>query len=400
MRELLSVEEYIEELLRLVALDDRVESVPVADSLGRVMAQEVESSVSIPVFDNSAMDGYAVRWADVAAVPARLRVVGDVPAGSDADPEAAPGDCVRIMTGAALPTFADTVVPLEQTETVGGDVVVLEAPVRRGAHVRRAGEDVGRGAVVARAGTTITPGVAGAVAAVGMEQVGVRPFPVVSVCVTGDELVRGGVLKRGQIYESNGIAVAGSLARLGATVDRTDLVGDRPEQLVDWLDAVAPTADLIVLTGGASVGAYDVVRDVIAGAGGVFRHVRIQPGKPQGWGLWGGKPVICLPGNPVSAVVSTEIFVRPMLDRILGRPGSSWHTGVAGSDWTSPSGRRQVLPVALRTDGSGRLVAVPSHAGGSGSHLVTSLAGADGYAMVPEETTAVHAGDLLSVRWL
>ena len=400
MREQLSVEEYIDELLGLVAFDERGESVPVANSLGRVLAREVLSTASIPVFDNSAMDGYAVRWSDIAAVPTRLRIVGDVPAGSDADPDAAPGECVRIMTGAALPIFADTVVPVEQTQDEGAEVVVLEAPFRQGAHVRKAGEDLGRGAVVARVGMTITPGVAGAVAAVGVEQVAVRPRPRVSVCVTGDELVRGGSLRRGQIYESNSVAVGSLLEHLGASLVRADLVRDRPQQLVDWLDAVARDNDLVVLTGGASVGAYDVVRDVITAAGGVFRHVRIQPGKPQGWGVWRGTPVVCLPGNPVSAVVSTEIFIRPMLDLILSRPAAAWHPAVAGSDWTSPNGRRQVLPVTLGTDGAGRLVAVPAHAGGSGSHLVTSLTGADGYAIVTEETTAVHAGDLLSVRWL
>jgi len=400
MREQLSVEEYIDELLSLVASDERCERVAVADSLGRVLAQEVVSTASIPVFDNSAMDGYAVRWSDVAAVPTRLRLVGEVPAGSEVDPVAAPGECVRIMTGAALPTFADTVVAVEQTQDEGADVVVLEAPVRKGAYVRKAGDDVGRGAVVAHAGATITPGVAGAVAAVGVEQVAVRPRPRVSVGITGDELVRGGSLRRGQIYESNSVAVGSLLEHLGANLVRTDLVRDRPQQLVDWLDTVAHSTDLVVLTGGASVGAYDVVRDVITAAGGAFRHVRIQPGKPQGWGVWRGTPVVCLPGNPVSAVVSTEIFIRPMLDLILGRPAAAWHTAVAGRDWTSPNGRRQVLPVTLGTDDAGRLVAVPAHAGGSGSHLVTSLAGADGYAMVREETTAVHAGDLLSVRWL
>ncbi len=400
MREQLSVDEYVGELVSLVASDNRVEHVPLTQGLGRVMAEDVVSAAGIPVFDNSAMDGYAVRWSDVLAVPATLRIVGDVPAGSDADPQAAPGECVRIMTGAALPTFADTVVPIEQTQDEGPEVVVLEAPVRQGAHTRKAGEDVGRGAVVARVGMTITPGVAGAVAAVGVEHVAVRPRPRVSVCVTGDELVRGGSLRRGQIYESNSVAVGSLLEHLGASLVRTDLVRDRPQQLVDWLDSAAPDSDMVVLTGGASVGAYDVVRDVITAAGGVFRHVRIQPGKPQGWGVWRGTPVVCLPGNPVSAVVSTEIFIRPMLDLILGRPAAAWHTAVAGSDWTSPNGRRQVLPVTLGTDDAGRLVAVPAHAGGSGSHLVTSLAGADGYAMVTEETTAVHAGDLLSVRWL
>lgn len=400
MREQLSVEEYVDELLSLVPANEGFEEASVADSLGRVLAADVVSTVSVPVFDNSSMDGYAVRWSDVAAVPVSLRLVGDVPAGSDADPDAAPGECVRIMTGAALPTFADTVVPVEQTRDEGTSVVVLEAPDRQGAYVRSAGSDVGRGAVVAHAGATVTTGVAGAVAAVGLEQVAVRPRPRVSLGVTGDELVRAGRLRRGQIYESNSVAVGSLLERLGAAIVRTGLVHDRAEELVAWLDEAAPDSDLIVLTGGASVGAYDVVRDVITAAGGVFRHVRIQPGKPQGWGVWGGTPVVCLPGNPVSAVVSTEMFIRPMLDRILGRPAAPSYTAVAGSDWSSPGGRRQILPVRLGTDEAGRLVAIPSHTGGSGSHLVTSLVGADGYAMVPEATTAVHVGDLLSVRWL
>ena len=400
MREQLSVSEYIAELLGLVVPDVRVEHLALSESLGRVLAEEVVSTAGIPVFDNSSMDGYAVRWSDVAFAPTRLRVVGDVPAGSDDDPMAAPGECVRIMTGAALPTFADTVVPIEQIEVDGDEVVVLESPVGQGAYVRTAGADVGPGTVVARPGTTITPGVAGAIAAVGVEHVAVRPRPRVAVCVTGDELVRAGALRRGQIFESNSVAVGSLLEHLGARLVRTDLVRDRPQPLVDWLDAAAPDTDLLVLTGGASVGAYDVVRDVITAAGGVFRHVRVQPGKPQGWGVWKGTPVVCLPGNPVSAVVSTDIFVRPMLDRILARPGLSWQTAVAGVDWTSPSGRAQVLPVTLRTDDGGRLVALPAHAGGSGSHLVTSLAGADGYVVVPEETTAVHAGDVLPVRWL
>jgi molybdopterin molybdotransferase len=399
MREELSVEEYVDELLGLVAADERCESVPLAECLGRVLAEEVVSTASIPVFDNSAMDGFAVRASDIAAAPTTLRVVGDVPAGSDADPAAGPGECVRIMTGAALPTFADTVVPVEQTRGEGAEVLVLES-VPEGRYVRRAGSDVGRGTVVARAGATITPGVAGAVAAVGVEQVAVRPRPRVALGVTGDELVRGGTLRRGQIYESNSAAVGTLLEHLGASVVRTGLVRDQAEQLAQWLDDAASDSDLVVLTGGASVGAYDVVRDVITAAGGVFRHVRVQPGKPQGWGVWGGTPVVCLPGNPVSAVVSTELFIRPMLDLVLGRPAVREYTAVAGSDWNSPDDRRQILPVTLSTDDAGRLVAVPAHAGGSGSHLVTSLAGADGYAIVPEDITSVHAGDLLSVRWL
>ena len=257
MRELLSVEQYQAELLRLVEPDSRVAELPLLEAFGRVLAREVASTVCIPVFDNSAMDGYAVRFADVAEVPARLLVVGDVPAGSAADPSAGPGECVRIMTGAALPGFADTVVPVEDTEPAADGVVVQRAPARRGAHVRRAGEDISASAHLADRGAEVTPGLTGALAAVGMTRVPVRPRPVVAVCATGDELVRdGSPLRRGQIYESNSVAVAGTLVRHGALVNRADLVGDRPHELIDWLDAASRDCDLVVLTGGASVGAY------------------------------------------------------------------------------------------------------------------------------------------------
>ena len=425
MRELLTVEQYQAELLELVRPDPRAELVAVDAASGRVLAGDVVSGVSIPVFANSAMDGYAVRFTDVIDVPVTLRVVGDVPAGSDSDPDAAPGECVRIMTGAPLPSFADTVVPIEETKRppeTGGNgsrasqrwpemepspfrigsgltITVTQAPAARGRHVRRAGEDFATGARIAVAGTTVTPATAGELAAIGLTSVPVRPRPVVAVRSTGDELVTdGSALGRGQIYESNSVVLTAALSSWGADVRRSGTARDDADALAEWLDAVS--ADLVVLTGGASVGAFDVVRDVLEAAGGTFRSVRVQPGKPQGWAVWNGVPVVSLPGNPLSAALSCELFVRPMLDRMLGRPERPWLTAVAGAAWTSPAGRRQLVPVRLSSDTDGRLVAAPSHRRGSASHVVSSLAEADGYCAVAEDVTAVAAGDLVRARWL
>jgi molybdopterin molybdotransferase len=399
MREVLTVEEYQAELLVLVRPDPGIELVSLNAASGRVLADDVVSGIDVPVFSNSAMDGYAVRFAETATAPVALRVVGDVAAGSPADPSAGPGECVRIMTGAPLPSFADTVVPIEQTDAGLGRVVVLGAPVRVGEHVRAPGEDFSAGTRIAAAGAVLTPALCGAVAAVGLTAVPVRPRPVVAVCATGDELVSdGSALARGQIHESNSVALGAALARDGAEVRRCAPIGDDPQVLTRWLDGVQ--ADLVVLTGGASVGAFDVVRDVLERAGGTFRQVRIQPGKPQGWALWDGMPVIALPGNPLSASLSYEVFVRPLLDRVLGRAQQPWLTVVAGDGWASPAGRRQLVPVRLSSAADGRLTATPAHRRVSASHVVSSLAGADGYCAVAEDVTVVAVGDLLAARLL
>ncbi len=402
-RELLSLEEYVAELLRLVRPDERSERVRLPEALDRVLAAGVSSRVSIPAFANSAMDGYAVRHADVAATPVTLRVVGEVPAGSAEDPPAGLGECVRIMTGAALPSFADTVVPVEDTDAGPEQVQVRHAPAGPWAHVRGAGDDIAAGDRVAARGDRLTPALLGALAAAGQTHVEVRPRPVVLVAATGDELVADGAeLRRGQIYESNSVALAAALLRDGATPVRGPVLRDQADLMVEWLDHFAASADLVVLTGGVSVGVYDVVRDVLSShAGGTFRHLRLQPGKPQGWGLWpGGTPVVALPGNPLSAVLSYEVLVRPMLDRVLGTRPRPDLTAVAGTGWRSPAGRRQLQPVRLSSGPDGRLLAEPAHTGGSASHLVTSLAAADAIAIVAEDVTEVAPGDPVTVRML
>jgi len=397
----LSVTEYGAELLRLVRPDERTERVRLAEAGGRVLAAPVASRVAIPSFDNSAMDGYAVRRAEVTDIPVSLRVVGEVPAGSPDDPAAGAGECVRIMTGAALPSFADSVVPVEDTDG-GIDLVEIRVRPNQAAHIRRAGGDIAAGEVVAAAGDRLTPGLLGTLAAAGHTRADVRPRPVVLVASTGDELVAdGSPLARGQIHESNSVVLAAALARDGVAAVTGPPLRDDPEELAEWLDRNSGSADLVILTGGASVGDYDVVRDVlVAHAGGTFRHVRMQPGKPQGWGLWpGGTPIVALPGNPLSAALSYEVLVRPLLQRILGT-GPTRELIAAASGWRSPAGRAQLLPVRVSSDADGRLVATPAHTGGSASHLVTSLAHADAIAIVGEDVTDVAPGDLVTVRML
>ena len=394
----LSTAEYVAELLALVSPSPETEQIPLDAAPGRVLAADVTASVPNPVFTNSAMDGYAVRAADVETLPVRLRVIADVPAGSGTDPALDAGECARIMTGAPLPSAADTVVPVEDTD--GGTDWVEIRTAQAGRHVRHAGEDYPAGQVVATAGLRITPGVLGAIAAAGATSVIVRRAPTVAVCATGDELIADGrELSRGQLYDSNSHVLAAALRRDGALVIRGEPVPDRPEALAAWLDEVAPVADLIVVTGGASVGAYDVVRDLLSErADGGFRHVRVQPGKPQGWARWAGTPVVALPGNPLSASLCYEFFVRPVVERLLQVAGPAEFTAVAAAGWGCPPGRMQLLPVRLDTSEDGRLLATPVHARGSASHLTSALGGADAIGIVAEEVDRVSAGDLLRVR--
>ncbi len=405
-RTVLDVEEYRDELFEGLlagagAIPD-TEQVPLAEALGRVLAEDVTSTGDVPAFDNSGMDGYAVRHADVESLPATLRVVADVPAGSRRDPVLAGGDCVRIMTGAPVPSDADTIVPVELTDGGTETVTVTEAP-EAGRHVRAAGEDVRAGDVVVPMGTTLTPSRLSAIAAAGAATVTVRRRPLVAVVTTGDELVLpGGTLRRGQIFESNGTHLVATLTALGARTRHVAAVADDAATFGAALDDLTD-CDLVVLTGGVSVGDFDVSRIALEESGdGVFRHVRMQPGKPQGWARWRGRtPVLAFPGNPVSTAISFEVFGRAVLDRLLGRqlqPGPD--AAVAATGWRSPAGRRQFLPVRLSSDESGRLVATPAHRHGSASHMVTSLAGADALAVVPTDVDQVRAGDIVTIRRL
>ncbi|MFP5371321.1 MAG: gephyrin-like molybdotransferase Glp, partial [Actinomycetes bacterium] len=285
-----------------------VESVPVTAAHGRVLAGDVPAEVSLPGFDNSAMDGYAARWAEVADAarsPVRLPVAEDIPAGRPDVVPLAPGTVHRIMTGAPMPPGADVVVPVELTDGATDVVEIRDSPPA-GSHLRAAGEDIRAGAVALSAGTPLGAAQLGLAAAVGATTLPVRRRPRVLLLSTGSELVEPGrPLQPGQIYESNSLLLAAAVQDAGGEARRLHFVPDDVDQFLATVRAELTTADLLVTSGGVSAGAYEVVKDAFRGLGTVeFVKVAMQPGGPQGAGTVDGVPVVTLPGNPVSAFVS------------------------------------------------------------------------------------------------
>lgn len=410
VRTMRSVEEHRDVILAAVRPCDVISS-PLETALGLTLAEPVRARVPIPVFNNSAMDGFAVRFDDVAgataSTPVALRVVADLPAGSPLDPHLAPGQAARIMTGSAMPTAADTIVPFEDTADgladSLGEIQVLRAPRARGAHRRHRGDDLSPGDEVVAAGETLGAFQLGAAAAAGVAVVQVRRRPRVAVISTGSELVTpGSDLARGQIPESNSVLLAGLAIDAGAEVVLRTTVADDDEGLRPALAAArAAAADAVVFSGGVSAGAYEVVKSTLGPTGEMtFTAVAMQPGKPQGFGaLDDGTVLFGLPGNPVSAAVSFEVFVRPALLRMAGRTQLERPVLrlAAGTGWRTPPGRRQYLPAAIdRSDPAGWRV-VPATAGGSGSHLAGGLAQAEAFAVVPAEVEQVEPGESVDV---
>ena len=382
-------------------------------ALGLVLAEDIRSRTDTPPFDNSAMDGYAVQRADLLHAsdehPVTLPVVADLAAGTSQNPLLVSGQAARIMTGAPIPDGADAVVPIEDTDQGTETVTIVRAPVPA-AHIRRAGEDAHAGDIVLTRGALLWPTRVAAAASAGTPSLWAHPAPRVAVISTGSELVTPGEpTRRGQIPDSNSYLLAAAVAAAGAVPIRLGAVPDDENNLRSLLAGLVGNVDAIVLSGGVSVGAYDVVKAVLAPLGTVwFGPVKMQPGKPQGFGRLSGDDsagegpfVFALPGNPVSAFVSFEAFVRPALRRLGGhtdlfRPTIS---ATAAESWDSPPGRAQYMPVTLDGEGTRTLVRRAA-AGGSGSHLVAGLAQAVGLAIVPENVTRIAEGDRVTVMLL
>ncbi len=364
---------------------------PLADCLGLAVAEPVSAPMPLPPFDNSAMDGYAVRVVDVAAAtaddPVELPVSEDVPAGRTDSPPLAPGTAHRIMTGAPMPPGSDTVVPVEHTDR-GRHQVRIDTPGAPGANVRRAGDDVSSGDVVLPAGAVLGPAQLGVAAAVGCAQLPVRRRLRVLVLSTGSELVEPGKpLAHGQIYESNATLLAAAVREAGGQAEQLHFVPDDVDQLDATLADRLEGVDLLVTSGGVSAGAYEVVKDAMAGRGVEFLSVAMQPGAPQGAGHYRGVAVAALPGNPVSSSVSFEIFVRPAIRAAMGLPAARpRRTALVDSVLDSPPGRRQYRRGALDA-----ATGTVSPVGGPGSHLLGALARSDCLIEIDEDTTQLPA---------
>ncbi|MEU1365689.1 gephyrin-like molybdotransferase Glp [Streptomyces sp. NPDC005803] len=421
-----SVDEHLEDILAAVRPLEPIE-LQLPEAQGCVLVEDVVVEIALPPFDNSSMDGYAVRVADVEGAteefPAVLTVIGDVAAGDAGllgDQRVGPGEAARIMTGAPLPAGAEAVVPVEWTDggTGGGPAATMRAhsdapegahgevrvhrPAEARAHVRARGSDVRPGDLALRAGSVVGPPQIGLLAAIGRSTVKVRPRPRVVVISTGSELVQPGEeLTGGQIYDSNSFALTAAARDAGAIAYRVGAVSDDAETLRSTIEDQLIRADIVVTTGGVSVGAYDVVKEALStvgdedepGGGVDFRKLAMQPGKPQGFGSIGPDhtPLLALPGNPVSSYVSFELFVRPAIRTLMGLPEVNRPTVRASlavdKALSSPAGKRQFLRGTYDPE-AGTVTPV----GGAGSHLIAALAQADALIVLPEDVTSAEPG--------
>lgn len=391
MSKLIPPELALERVLASLATSGHVEPLPLAEALGRVLAEDQHAGIDVPGWDNSAMDGYALRCADAGSADAVLPVSQTIPAGHPGTP-LQPGTVARIFTGAPLPEGADAVVMQEDTELVPGGIRLLERP-SPGQNIRLRGHDVRAGTCILRSGSVLQPQDLGLLASLGIERVPLRQALTVAVLNTGDEVVKPGQpLGPGQLYDSNSFTLRGLLQRLGLRVVTGGIVADSHQATVDALRSAAEAADCIITTGGVSVGDEDHVRAAVEELGQLeLWKLAIKPGKPFSFGQVGGKPFFGLPGNPVAVFVTFTLLVRPALLRLMG--ASRWQAPRfpvrLGFAVDKAGSRQEYLRVRLvQTEAETRLEAFADQ----GSSLLSSLSWADGLAEIPPGRT-FQAGD-------
>ncbi|MDT4926024.1 MAG: molybdopterin molybdotransferase [Pseudonocardiales bacterium] len=397
-----TVDEHLATVLDGIGTIDPIE-LTLLDAQGLLLAEDVTSDFPLPSFDNSAMDGYALRAIDTRDatpdVPAHLQVVGDIAAGASSRSGMGPGLAMRIMTGAPIPAGADAVIPLEDTDR-GLARVGVHRPVRTGECLRRAGEDLPGGSPALGTGAALGPQQLALLAAIGRDRILVRPRPRVVILSTGSELIEVGHRPAfGEVIDSNSYMIAAAAKDAGADAVRIGIVPDDHAKLLDTLESQLLRADVLVTSGGVSMGAFDVVKEALTELGTVeFTRVAMQPGKPQGFGHIGGTvPIFCLPGNPVSSLVSFEAFVRPAIRKMLGKRSLQRATvqAVALEGAKSPHGVRQYRRGVLHREASGGYSV--SFIGGPGSHLIAALALSNCLVIVDEETTEIAPGSKVTV---
>jgi molybdopterin molybdotransferase len=411
----LSVEEALDKILSEVDVLE-AEWVPILDSLGQVLAEDIKSDINVPPLDNSAMDGFAVRSGDTKSAsektPRFLKVIGTVMAGSISNTEVVPGTAVRIMTGAPIPRGADSVVQFELTDegqSTDNTRVGILAESRPGHNIRKAGEDIARGTTVLRQGTVIRPSEIGLMASIGYLKVKVVRRPLVAVLSTGSELVElGQPLPEGKIYDSNAYSITALVKRYGGIPKVLGMARDDEKELVEKLKQ-AQDADMVITTGGVSMGDYDMVKDILARDGRmVFWQVRVKPVKPLAFGKIKGRdkdgkarsiPHLGLPGNSVSCMVSFELFVRPALLKMMGKMNITKPIveAIIEDNVQNDAGRR-LYNRAIVEKRNGHYYARLT--GSQSSGILTSMSLANGLVLIPEERKMVNKGETVQTLML
>jgi molybdopterin molybdotransferase len=405
---MISVEEAQERVLSYAEVLD-CEEKPILDCLGQVLCEDVNSDIDVPPCDNSAMDGYAVRAADTAeaseSFPVVLNVIAEVKAGSISKEKVTAGTAIRIMTGAPIPSGADSVVQFEHTdEEQRGECppkqIGIVRPVVNGQNIRCAGEDIGCGQMVVHQGTVLRPSELGVLASLGRERAGVIRRPVVAILATGDELVPlGQPLPQGKIYNSNSYSLAAQALRYGGIPMVLEIARDDERDLQEKIGQALST-DMLITSGGVSMGDYDLVKDVLAKQGEVsFWTVRMKPGKPIAFGAIKGVPHLGLPGNPVSSMITFELFARPAILKMMGKRnlGKPMVEAELEGKIKNTDGRRIFARAVVRHEGS-RYVAKVT--GPQGSGILTSMSRANGLVVVPEDAEGAADGDVVKVLML